>query len=163
MTSLNKRMSSTALSECSLSWYVSAAKRCRWTEGFVQYTKSVKGMLKAYSNLPQADHPHHGLSLDNFRPVTWAYVYKNHHKRSPLDFIPISLIRRTRDCKSCALQMFRLTYSCSNILAPSFKTSIYLLLRELLWLPVHSRIIYKLACLTYNSLTTDQPSYTFVL
>ena len=33
------------------------------------------------------------------------------------------------------------------------------LLRELHWLPVHSRIIYKLACLTYNSLTTGQPGY----
>jgi len=33
------------------------------------------------------------------------------------------------------------------------------LLRELHWLPVHSRIIYKLACLTYNSLITGQPGY----
>ena len=33
------------------------------------------------------------------------------------------------------------------------------LLRELLWLPVHSRIIYKLACLTYNSLTAGQLGY----
>ena len=33
------------------------------------------------------------------------------------------------------------------------------LLRELHWLSVHSRIIYKLACLTYNSLTTGQPSF----
>ena len=31
------------------------------------------------------------------------------------------------------------------------------ILRELHWLPVHSRIIYKLACLTYSSLTTGQP------
>jgi len=33
------------------------------------------------------------------------------------------------------------------------------LLRELHRLPIHSRIIYKLACLTYNSLTTGQPGY----
>jgi len=33
------------------------------------------------------------------------------------------------------------------------------LLHELHWLRVHSRIIYKLACLTYNSLTTGQPGY----
>ena len=34
------------------------------------------------------------------------------------------------------------------------------LLRELHWLPVHSRIIYKLACLTYNSpLSTWLPSF----
>jgi len=31
------------------------------------------------------------------------------------------------------------------------------LLRELHWLPVHSS--YKLACLTYNSLSTGQPGY----
>jgi len=33
------------------------------------------------------------------------------------------------------------------------------LLRELHWLPVHSRVTYKLACLTYNSLTTSHPGY----
>ena len=33
------------------------------------------------------------------------------------------------------------------------------LLRELHWLPVHSRVTFKLACLTYNALTTCQPGY----
>jgi len=33
------------------------------------------------------------------------------------------------------------------------------LLRELHWLPVHSRITYKLSCLTYNSLTSGHPGY----
>jgi len=33
------------------------------------------------------------------------------------------------------------------------------LLSELHWLPVNSRITFKLACLTYKLLTTGQPAY----
>ena len=33
------------------------------------------------------------------------------------------------------------------------------LLSELHWLPVQSRITFKIACLTYKVLTTDQPYY----
>ena len=33
------------------------------------------------------------------------------------------------------------------------------LLSELHWLPVNSRITFKLACLTYKLLTTSQPAY----
>jgi len=37
------------------------------------------------------------------------------------------------------------------------------LLSELHWLPVNTRIIFKLACLTYKLLTTGQPAYLRML
>ena len=37
------------------------------------------------------------------------------------------------------------------------------LLSELHWLPVNTRIIFKLACLTYKLLTTGQPAYLCTL
>jgi len=37
------------------------------------------------------------------------------------------------------------------------------LLSELHWLPVNSRITFKLACLTYKLLTFSQPAYLYML
>ena len=54
----------------------------------------------------------------------------------------------------------RLLYTAARTVLPHLsKLPSTSLLRELHWLPVHSGIIYKLACLAYNSLTTGQPGY----
>ena len=46
---------------------------------------------------------------------------------------------------------------------PNLSQSATALLSELHWLPVNSRITFKLACLTYKLLTTGQPAYLCTL
>ena len=82
-------------------------------------------------------------------------------RRLPLPLSTHVLITLT--VSSMALQISRnyIQNTAARIVLPRLsKLPFTSLLRELHWLLVHCRIIYKLAaCLTYNSLTTGHPGY----
>jgi len=67
----------------------------------------------SYPDHPLADHPHHGLSLDNLRPVTSAEVLKIitalPSKCCPLDFIPTPVI------KSCSSILADISATLANL------------------------------------------------
>ena len=75
-------------------------------------------------------------------------------KSSPLDYIPISLLKSCTDTFAILIShLANLSFTHATFLS-KFK-----LLSELHWLPVRHRINFKIATITYKVLQFQQPSY----
>ena len=117
--------------------------------------------LKLHRSLTAFDFdlPHSGEVLSDFTPVTPAEVshllQSMSSKSSPLDYIPISLLKSCTDTFSILISHLDLSFIHATFLS-KFK-----LLSELHWLPVRHRINFKIA--TIKVLQFQQPSYLAAL
>ena len=98
----------------------------------------------AYYHIRALRHIRRSLTDDMARTVVASLVH------SRIDYTN-SLVHGSTNIK----KLQQLQNTAARIVLPHLsKRPSTSLLHELHWLPVHSKIIYKLACLTYNSLST---------
>ena len=115
-------------------------------------TKHVKQTVRSsYFHLRALRHIRHLLTDDNAKTIGAALI------RSKLDYCN-SILYDTSQDKLKSLQ--RVQNSLARIISnPSRPMPTSFLLSSLHWLPVKSRITYKIACLTHTALHDHQPSY----
>jgi hypothetical protein len=115
-------------------------------------TKHVKHIVSSSNfHLRALRHIRHILSDDNAKTIGAALIH------SKLDYAN-AILHDTSQDNINALQ--RVQNSLARIVAGSSRpTSSAMLLSSLHWLPIKTRITYKIACLTHTALHERQPSY----
>ena len=115
-------------------------------------TKHVKQTVRSsYFHLRALRHIRHLLTDDNAKTIGAALIH------SKLDYCN-SILYDTSQDNLKSLQ--RVQNSLARIISnPSRPMPTSILLSSLHWLPVKSRITYKIACLTHTALHDHQPSY----
>ena len=109
---------------------------------------------------------HSGEVLSDFTPVTPAEVSQllqsMSSKSSPLDYIPISLLKSCRHLPTDTFSIL-ITHLANLSFTQAIFPSKFKLLSELHWLPVCHGINFKIATITFKVLQCQQPSYLAAL
>ena len=123
---------------------------CRWSSCAVGSTDhSDRCVHSLYSLAKEAANWRYAISLPHVSLHKWVSN-------------ELCLVPQLINCRSIIIIIMQTSVAC--VVSPNLSQQLVTaLLSELHWLPVNSRIIFKLACLTYKLLTTSQPAYLHTL